>query len=279
VRRGATALKWMVFALAILTTGTAEADSTSRFAQATAHLLDCDVPGGSVRFAPFGDHGVTMNLDRPATALADTPFAGARIVLSVSSPGKGASLQFGWWDSDLMASAETLLTSPGGVIRVYVNSDALLITGLVKGGGGREDGRKARLMCNSRKFKYENGIKVVDPQGVNDFAYRVMILLANDVRKNAEAISTAERTNSRPDGCWVRIGTVDRIGLRKNPDGSATFEMPDTRPTAGIVLRPDPNSDINALIGGATENIRALLLGGRTLQVQSANAILSGNCE
>ena len=70
----------------------------------------------------------------------------------------------------------------------------------------------------------------------------------------------------------------NRIGLRNNPDGSATFEMPDTYPTAGIVLHPDPNSDKNILIGGSAENIRATS-GGRALQVQSSNAILNGDCE
>jgi len=105
-----------------------------------------------------------------------------------------------------------------------------------------------------------------------------MKLLANDIRKNAEAIAPAKKANSKPDGCWVRIGPVDRIGLRNNPDGSATFEMPDTYPTAGIVLHPDPNSDQNILIGGSAENIRAAS-GGRVLQVQSSNAILNGDCE
>jgi hypothetical protein len=134
-------------------------------------------------------------------------------------------------------------------------------------------------VCNSRKFEYAKGVKVVHSEDVSAFALRVMKLLANDVRKNAEAIAPAKQANSKPDVCWVRIGLVDRIGLRKNPDGSATFEMPDTYPTAAIVLRPDPNSDINALIGGSAENIRALLLGGRTLQVRSANALLNGDCE
>ena len=141
------------------------------------------------------------------------------------------------------------------------------------------DGGTARLMCNSRKSEYVNGIKVVDNADVRAFAFRVMKLLANDIRKNAEAIVPAEKANSKPDGCWVRINLVDRIGLRKNPDGSATFEMPDTYPTAGIVLHPDPHSDQkNRLIGGSAENIRAVL-GARSLQVQSENAILNGVCE
>jgi hypothetical protein len=60
--RGLTGLKWTALTLAALTTtGPADAGSTNEFAQATAHLLDCDVPGGSVRFTPFGDDGVTMN--------------------------------------------------------------------------------------------------------------------------------------------------------------------------------------------------------------------------
>jgi hypothetical protein len=55
--------------------------------------------------------------------------------------------------------------------------------------------------------------------------------------------------------------------------------MPDAYPAAGIVLRPDPNSDQNSLIGGSAENIRAATDGGRTMQVQSVNAILNGDCE
>jgi hypothetical protein len=263
--------------LAALATGPADAGRTNEFAQATAHLLDCDVPGGSVRFTPFGDDGVTMNLDLPAAALADTPFAGGRIVSSVSSPGKW-SLSFGVWNSGLMVTAEALLKSPaGGALSVLVNNDAVIITGLIKGGYG--DGRKAQLMCNSRKFEYANGMKVVHNEDVSAFAFRVMKLLANDIRKNAEAIAPAKMSNSKPDGCWVRIDLVGRIGLRKNPDGSATFEMPDTSPTAGIVLHPDPNSDQNALIGGSAENIGALSYGERTLQVRSTNAILNGDCE
>jgi hypothetical protein len=164
-----------------------------------------------------------------------------------------------------------------GVLSVMVNNDVVNITGFIE--GGHEDGRKARLMCNSRKFEYVNGIKVVHNEDVSAFAFRVMKLLANDIRKNAEAIVPAEKANSKPDGCWVRINLVDRIGLRKNPDGSATFEMPDTYPTAGIVLHPDPHSDQkNRLIGGSAENIRAVL-GARSLQVQSENAILNGVCE
>ncbi len=277
MRRGATGLKWTVLALAALTTGPADAGSANEFARATAHLLDCDVPGGSVRFTPFGDDGVTMNLDLPAAAFADTPFAGSRIVTSISSPGK-SSLRFGVWDSGSMATAETMLKSPAGILSVMVNNDVVNIHGLIEGGGGQQDGRKARLTCNSRKFEYVNGKKVVHYEDTNAFAFRVMKLLANDIRKNAEAIAPAKKTNSKPDGCWVRIGLVDRIGLRHNPDGSATFEMPDTYPTAGIVLHPDPNSDKNTLIGGSAENIRATS-GGRALQVQSSNAILNGDCE
>jgi len=134
-------------------------------------------------------------------------------------------------------------------------------------------------MCNSRKFEYINGIKIVDNADVSAFAFRVMKLLANDIRKNAEAIAPAEKVNSTLDGCWVRFNLVDRIGLRKNFDGSATFEMPDTYPTAGIVLHPDPHSDQKSrLIGGSAESIRAVL-GARSLQVQSENAILNGVCE
>jgi hypothetical protein len=286
VRRGATGLKWTVLALAALTNGPVGAASTNEFAQATAHLLDCDVPGGSVRFTPFGDDGVTMNLDLPAAALADTPFASGSIVTSVSSPpspGK-SSLRFGVWDSGVMTTVEALFKPPaGGAISVLVNNDVVNIHGLMEGGGGHDDGRKARLTCNSRKFEYVNGKKVVHYEDANAFAFRVMKLLANDIRKNAEAIASAKKTNSKPDGCWVRIGLVDRIGLRNNPDGSATFEMPDTYPTAGIVLHPDPNSDQNTLIGGSAENIRAVVGtytdGGRALQVQSTNAILNGDCE
>ena len=241
------------------------------------------MPGGSVRFTPFGDDGVTMNLNLPAAALADTPFADGRIVTTVSSPGKSL-LRFGVWDSGLMATVEALYKSPaGGIISVLVNNDVVNIHGLIEGGGGDDDGRKARLTCNSRKFKYVNGKKVVHYEDANAFAFRVMKLLANDIRKNAEAIASAKKTNSKPDGCWVRIGLVDRIGLRNNPDGSATFEMPDTYPTAGIVLHPDPNGDQNTLIGGSAENIRAVVgtytNGGRALQVQSSNAILNGDCE
>jgi hypothetical protein len=278
VRRGITALKWTVLTLAALTTGLADAGSTNEFAQATAHLLDCDVPGGSVRFTPFGDDGVTMNLNLPAAALADTPFAGERIVTSISSPGK-SFLRLGVYNSGMSTTAEALLDSPGGVLSVMVNNEAVNIRGYTEGGGGQQDGGIARLMCNSRKFEYINGIKVVDNADVSAFAVRVMKLLANDIRKNAEAIAPAEKANSKPDGCWVRINLVDRIGLRKNPDGSATFEMPDTYPTAGIVLHPDPHSDQkNRLIGGSAENIRAVL-GARSLQVQSENAILNGVCE
>ena len=102
MRRGATGSKWALLALIALMTGPADAGSANEFAQATAHLLYCDVPGGGVRFTPFGDDGVTMNLDLPAAALADTPFAGGRIVTSVSSPGK-SRLRFGVWDSGSMA--------------------------------------------------------------------------------------------------------------------------------------------------------------------------------
>lgn len=277
MRRGVTGLKWTALALAALTTGPADAGSANEFAQATAHLLDCDVPGGSVRFTPFGDDGVTMNLNLPTAALADTPFAGGRIVTSVSSPGK-SFLRFGVYGSGSMATAEALLKSPAGALSVMVNNDVVNIHGLMEGGGGQEDGRTARLMCNSRKFEYVNGKKVVNYQDANAFAFRVMKLLANDIRKNAEAIAPAKKASSNPDGCWVRIGLVDRIGLRNNPDGSATFEMPDTYPTAGIVLHPDPNSDQNILIGGSAENIRAAS-GGHALQVQSSNAILNGDCE
>ena len=280
--RGATGLKWTVLALVALTTGPADAGSANEFAQAAAHLLDCDVPGGSVRFTPFSDNGVTMNLDLPAAALADTPFAGGRIVTSVSSPGK-SFLRFGVYGSGLMATAEALLKSPAGPLSVMINNDVVNIHGLVEGGGGKEDGRKARLICNSRKFEYVDRKKVVNYEDANAFAFRVMKLLANDIRKNAEAIAPAKKANSKPDGCWVRIGLVDRIGLRNNADGSATFEMPDTYPTAGIVLHPDPNSDQNVLIGGSAENIRAVVGtytdGGHGLQVQSANAILNGDCE
>jgi hypothetical protein len=278
VRRGATGLKWTVLALAALTTGPADAGSANEFAQATAHLLDCDVPGGSVRFTPFGDDGVTMNLNLPAAALADTPFAGERIVTSISSPGK-SFLRLGVYHSGMSTTAEALLNSAaGGVLSVMVNNDEVNIHGFTEGGGGQQDGGTARLMCNSRKFEYVNGKKVVNYKDANAFALRVMKLLANDIRKNAEAIAPAEKANSKPDGCWLRIGLVDRIGLRKNPDGSATFEMPDTYPTAGIVLHADPNSDQNILIGGSAENVRAVL-GARSLQVQSSNAILNGVCE
>jgi hypothetical protein len=275
VRLGLTGLKWTVLALAALTSNLSDAGSTNEFAQATAHLLDCDVPGGSVRFAPFGDDGVTMNLNLPAAALADTPFTGERIVTSISLPGK-SFLRLGVYDSGMTTTAEALLNSPGGVLSVMVNNEAINITGFTK--EDREDGRKARLMCNSRKFKYVNGIKVVDNEDVSPFAFRVMKLLANDIRKNAEAIAPAQNANSKPDGCWARIGLVDRIGLHKNPDGSVMFEMPDTYPTTGIVLHPDPHSDQNTLIGGSAENIRAVL-GARSLQVQSSNAVLNGVCE
>jgi hypothetical protein len=120
-------------------------------------------------------------------------------------------------------------------------------------------------------------MKVVHNEDVSAFAFRVMKLLANDIRKNAEAIAPTKKASSKPDGCWVRIGLVDRIGLRKNPDGSATFEMPDTYPTADIVLHPDPNSDHTDW--RSAENIRAASDGGRTLQVRSTNAILNGDCE
>jgi hypothetical protein len=94
--------------------------------------LDCDVPGGSVRFTPLGDDGVTMNLDLPEAALADTPFAGLRIVSSVSLPSNW-SLQFGVWDSGLMASAEARLKSPaGGALSVMVNNDEVIISDLLK---------------------------------------------------------------------------------------------------------------------------------------------------
>lgn len=283
VRRGATGSKWALLALIALMTGPADAGSANEFAQATAHLLDCDVPGGGVRFTPFGDDGVTMNLDLPAAALADTPFAGGRIVTSVSSPGK-SRLRFGVWDSGSMATVEALFKSlAGGAISVLVNNDVVNIHGLTEGGGGHDDGRKARLTCNSRKFEYVNGKKVVHYEDTNAFALRVINLLANDIRKNAEAIAPAKEASSKPDGCWVRIGLVGRIGLRNNPDGSATFEIPDTYPTAGIVLHPEPNSDQNTLIGGSAENIRAVVGtyadGGHGLQVQSANAILNGDCE
>ena len=278
MRRGVTGLKWTVLALAALTTGPADAGGANEFAQATAHLLDCDVPGGSVRFTPFGDDGVTMNLKLPAAALADTPFAGMSVVTSISSPGK-SFLRLGVYNSGMSTTAEALLDSPGGVLIVMVNNEAVNIRGYTEGGGSQQDGGTARLMCNSRKSEYVNGIKVVDNADVRAFAFRVMKLLANDIRKNAEAIVPAEKANSKPDGCWVRINLVDRIGLRKNPDGSATFEMPDTYPTAGIVLHPDPHSDQkNRLIGGSAENIRAVL-GARSLQVQSENAILNGVCE
>jgi hypothetical protein len=267
VRRRATGLKWTVLALATLTTGPADAGTANEFAQATAHLLDCDVPGGSIRFTPFGDDGVTMNLNMPAAALADTPFAGTRIVTSMSSPGKW-SLRFGMYDSGSTATVEALLKSPAGsAMSVMVNNDGVNITGLRE--GGYEDGRKARLMCNSRKFEYANGRKVVHYEDTNAFAFHVIKLLANDIRKNAEAIVPAEKASSKLDGCWARIGLLDRIGLRNNPDGSATFEMPDTYPAAGIVLHPDPNSSQNILIGGSAENIRAASNGGRSLQVQS----------
>jgi hypothetical protein len=217
-----------------------------------------------------------MNL--PAAALADTPFAGKRIVTSISSPGK-SFLRLGVYNSGMSTTAEALLDSPGGVLSVMVNNEAVNIHGYTEGGGGQQDGGTARLMCNSRKFEYVNGIKVVDNADVSAFAFRVMKLLANDIRKNAEAIAPAEKANSKPDGCWVRIN-LDRIGLRENPDGSiTTFEMPDTYPTAGIVLHPDPHSDQkNRLIGGSAENIRAVL-GAHSLQVQSENAILNGVCE
>lgn len=275
-------MRIIIFALAAFL-GFANSADANEFAQATAHLLNCDVPGGSVRFTPSGDDGVTMTLNLPAAALANTPFAGQRIVTSISSPGTG-SVRFGMWASDLMATAETFLESPaGGALQVIVNNDTVNIVGLIEGGHGREDGRKARLACNSRKFEYVNGTKVVHYEDTNAFAFRVMKVLANDIRKNAEAITPAKNTNAKPDGCWVRVGLVDRIGLRNNPDGSATFEMPDTYPTTGIVLRRDPNSDQNALIGGSAENIRTLVGtyadGGRGLQVQSANAILNGTCE
>ena len=91
-----------------------------------------------------------------------------------------------------------------------------------------------------------------------------MNFLANDIRKNAEAIAPAKEASSKPDGCWVRIGLVGRIGLRNNPDGSATFEIPDTYPTAGIVLHPEPNSDQNTLIGGSAENSALLSVPTRT---------------
>jgi hypothetical protein len=278
VSRGLTGLKWTVLTLAALTTGLADAGSTSEFAQATAHLLDCDVPGGSVRFTPFGDDGVTMNLNLPAAALADTPFAGERIVTSISSPGK-SFLRLGVYHSGMSTTAEALLNSPRGVLSVMVNNEAVNIHGFTEGGGGQQDGGTARLMCNSRKFEYVNGLKIVDNEDVSAFAFHVMKLLANDIRKNAEAIAPTEKANSKPDGCWVRIGLVDRIGLRKNPDGSASFEMPDTYPTAGIVLHPDLNSDRNILIGGSAEHIRAVSIGGHALQVQSSNAILNGDCE
>jgi hypothetical protein len=118
--RGVTGLKCTVLALSALTTGNhpANAGSANTFAQVTAHLLDCDVPGGSVRFTPFGDDGVTMNLNLPAASLADTPFAGESIVTSISSPGK-SFLRFGVYASGLMAMAEALLKSPaaGGLSR------------------------------------------------------------------------------------------------------------------------------------------------------------------
>jgi hypothetical protein len=98
-----------------------------------------------------------------------------------------------------------------------LNNNEVNITGVIEGGGG-QDGRKARLMCNSRKFEYVNGKKVVHFEDANAFAFRVMNLLANDIRKNAEAIAPAfaapaKKANSKPDGCWVHIGLVDRVGL------------------------------------------------------------------
>jgi hypothetical protein len=201
--RGVTGLKCTVLALSALTTGNhpANAGSANTFAQVTAHLLDCDVPGGSVRFTPFGDDGVTMNLNLPAASLADTPFAGESIVTSISSPGK-SFLRFGVYASGLMAMAEALLKSPAaGGLSVMVNNDVVNITGVSE---GHEDGRKARLMC-SRKFEYVNGTKVVHYEDANAFAFRVMMLLANDIRKNAEAIAPVKTADSKPDGCWVRI--------------------------------------------------------------------------
>jgi hypothetical protein len=282
VRRGVTRLKWTVLALAALTTGPANAGSANEFAQATAHLLNCDVPGGSVRFTPFGEDGVTMDLNLPAAALATTPFAGQRIVTSISVPGK-SSLRFGVYDSGLTATVEALFKSPTGPLRVVVNNDQVNIIGLIEGGEGKEDGRKGRLTCNSSKFEYVNGKQVVHYEDANAFAFRVTKLLASDIRRNAEAVVPTKNANSKPEGCWVRIGLVDRIGLRNNPDGSAVFEMPDAYPTAGIVLHPDPNSDQKTLIGGSIENIRAVVGtytdGGHGLHVQSTHAVLNGDCE
>jgi hypothetical protein len=126
VGRGITGLKWAILALASLTISPVDAGSAGDFAQAAAHLLDCDVPGGSVRFTPFGDDGVTMNLNLPAAALADTPFAGKRIVTSISSPGK-SFLRLGVYNSGMSTTAEALLDSPGGVLSVMVNNEAVNI--------------------------------------------------------------------------------------------------------------------------------------------------------
>ena len=73
----------------------------------------------------------------------------------------------------MMATAEALLKSPAGALSVMVNNDVVNIHGLVEGGGGQEDGRTARLMCNSRKFKYMNGKKVVNYEDAKSFAGNV----------------------------------------------------------------------------------------------------------